>query len=240
MHVTDGHLASYEKCPRRYFYTYVLGLGGAKEPTAFSQTHDCIYRLIEWLDEARRSGEGSLEGAEAAFEKIWAERGPTDHGFATEYRGLASTIIAALIRANAGRRLLDADPIAIDLPNGRVFVEPDEMATLSDDAVILRRVRTGKKRSDEYDKLGYTLYHLAGQTKFGDAYSVEAVHLTDNLVERVTITAQKMDNRVTKSSEMLAALNAGWFPPEVDAISCPRCPHFFICPAACRGPLRLL
>ena len=44
--------------------------------------------------------------AEDAFEKIWAERGPTDHGFATEYRGLASTIIAALIKANAGRQLL--------------------------------------------------------------------------------------------------------------------------------------
>jgi DNA helicase II / ATP-dependent DNA helicase PcrA len=239
VHVTDGHLASYEKCPRRYFYTYVLGLGGAKEPTAFSQTHDCIYRLIEWLDEARRSGEAGLEAAEAAFDTIWAERGPTDHGFATEYRGLASTIIAALIKANAGRKLLDAEPIAIDLPNGRVVVTPNEMAALSDDVVILRRVRTGKKRSDEYDRLDYTLYHLAGQTKFGDAYSVEAVHLTDNLVERVTVTAQKMGNRVTKSGEMLAALNAGWFPPVVDAISCPRCPHFFICAAVCSGPLRL-
>lgn len=238
-HVTHHHLASYEKCPRRYFYTYVLGLGGAKEPTAFSQTHDCIYQLIEWLAAARRSGAASLEAAEAAFEEIWATLGPRDHGFATEYRGLASTIIAALIKANADRRLLDAEPIAIDLPNGRVIVEPDEMATMSGGAVILRRIRTGKKRSDEYDGLEYTLYHLAGQTRFGGAFSVEAVHLTDNLVEPVTITAKKMDNRATKSSEMLAALNAGWFPPEVDVISCPRCPHFFICAATCRGPLQL-
>lgn len=240
LHVTDSHLAAYEKCPRRYFYTHVLGLRGARKSTAFSQTHDCIYKLIEWLAEARRDGESTVEAAEAAFEEIWVERGPTDHGFATEYRGLASTIIAALIRANDGRELLNAEAIAIDLPNGRIVVEPDEMTTLANGVVVLRRVRTGKKRSDEYDRMHYSLYHLAGQAKFGDGYAVEALHLTDDVVEPVEITAQKLGNRASKSSEMLGALNAGWFPPEVDPISCPRCPHFFICAAAPKGPLSVL
>ena len=30
-HVTNGQLALYEKCPRRFFYTHVLGLGGAEK-----------------------------------------------------------------------------------------------------------------------------------------------------------------------------------------------------------------
>jgi len=238
-YVTAAHLTSYEKCPRRYFYTHVLGLGGGRTKTAFSQTHDCIYKLIDWLTAARRSGEPTIEGAEAAFEQIWEEHGPTKSSFINEYRGLASKIIAALIRASVDRRLHNAEPIAIDFPAGRIIVEPDEMTTLPDGAVILRRVRTGQKRSDEYDKLEYTLYHLAAQTKFGDGYAVEAVHLSDGLVERVVVSPQKVSNRTEKGSEMLALLNDGWFLPEVDQVSCPRCPHFFICAATPGGPLRL-
>src|SRR5262249_7521208 len=48
-HVTDRSPRSYENCPRRFFYTHVLGLGGGRKSTAFSRTHDCLYELIQWL-----------------------------------------------------------------------------------------------------------------------------------------------------------------------------------------------
>jgi hypothetical protein len=38
---------------------------------------------------------------------------------------------------------------------------------------------------------------------------------------------------------MRAAIGAGAFPPKTDAVTCPRCPHFFICPASPKGPLTL-
>ena len=157
-HITDGQLGSYERCPRRYFYTHVLGLGGARKATAFSRTHDCLYELIGWLADTRRESDPSVETAETAFEAIWQTRGPVDHGFAADYRRLASKLVAALIEAGAGRRFRDAELLAIDFPSGRVIVEPNEMAELPSGAVILRRVNTGQKRSDEYDRLDYTLY----------------------------------------------------------------------------------
>lgn len=237
--ITDSQLKVYEGCGRRAFYTYVLRLGSARKPTAFSRTHDCLYELIRWMTEARRDGVPSLEAAEAAFEAIWQTRGPIDHGFAADYRRLASTLVAALVGAGAGRRFRDAEPLAIDFPSGRVIVEPNEMADLPGGTVVLRRVRTGYKRSDEYDRLDYTLYHLAGQAQFGDHCIVEALHLSDNTVEVVDITPQKVRNRAAKSHELLTAFVAGWFPPEVDAVSCPRCPHFFICDATPKGPLDL-
>lgn len=238
-HVTDSQLAAYENCPRRYFYTYLLGLGAARQATAFSRTHDCIYEVIGWLAQARRDGDPSREAAEAAFDAIWQERGPVDHGFAADYRRLASRLIGALVRASAGRRFRDAEPLAIELSNGRVVVEPSEMTELPDGSVVLRRIRTGQKRSDEYDRLDYALYHMAGQAQFGKRYAVEALHLVDDLVEVVTITSQKMANRQTRSEELLAALNAGWFPTELDPVTCPRCPHFFICAATAKGTLTL-
>jgi hypothetical protein len=239
-HVTDSHLSLYEKCPRRFFYTHVLGLGGKKKSTAFSQTHDCIFDLIRWLSDARRAGEPSLAEAEKAFDEIWKIRGPVGHGFAEDYRRLALRLVAALIRAGAGRRFCDSESIAIDLPDGRVMVAPNELAELPNGAVVLRRIHTGYKRSDENGRLEYTLYHLAGQAKFGNSYSVEAVHLTDEVIELITISSTMMNNRRAKSNRMLADLAGGHFPTNMDAVTCPRCPHFFICAATPHGVLTLL
>ncbi|MFC7694445.1 hypothetical protein ACFQY5_37790 [Paeniroseomonas aquatica] len=66
---------------------------------------------------------------------------------------------------------------------------------------------------------------------------MQALHLTDETAEAVTITAAKVGHRRTKSDEMLGRIAAGWFPPEVDAVTCPRCPHFFICAATPQGNL---
>jgi hypothetical protein len=191
------------------------------------------------LAKARIDGEPGLPEAEAAFDDIWKARGPLDNGYAADYRRLASKLVEALVRAGAGRRFRDSEPLAIDFPNGRVVVEPDEMAELPQGAIVLRRVRTGHKRSDEYDRLDYTLYHLAGQARFGTRYTVEALHLSDDTLEVVTVKPQKLKNRTDKSSQLLTSLVAGWFPPNVDQVTCPRCPHFFYCAASPEGPITL-
>jgi len=237
--VTDSKLGLYEKCPRRFFYTHVLGLGAARKPTAFSRTHDCLYRLLRWIADTRRNAEPTVVETEAAFETFWKEHGPTDHAFADEYRRLASRLIAVLLNAGATLRFRNAELLAIDLPNGRVVVEPNELAELPDGTVVVRRVRTGYKRKDEYDRLEYTLYHLAAQSQFGGRAVVHALHLTDETLEPVVISAAKLASRRNKSDEMLAGIAAGEFPTEVDPVSCPRCPHFFVCAAVPPGPLTL-
>ena len=50
-----------------------------------------------------------------------------------------------------------------------MIVEPDELAELPDGTVALRRVRTGHKRGDEYDRLEYALYQFAADAQFGGA-----------------------------------------------------------------------
>jgi PD-(D/E)XK nuclease superfamily len=102
--VTDGRLISYKSCPRRFFYTHVMGLRSARKATAFSRTHECLYELIRWVAVARKNSEPRLEEAVAAFEKIWQSKGPllTEDAFAPDYHRLhyrggtsASTAIAA-------------------------------------------------------------------------------------------------------------------------------------------------
>ena len=237
--MTDHRLELYQKCPRRFFYTHVLGLRGGRKATAFSRTHDCLYEVIQWLARSRVGASPSVAEAEAAFDTIWKERGPTDHAFAPDYRRLASRLVGALVTSGAGRRFRKAEPLAIDLPNGRVVVEPNEMAELPDGTVVLRRIRTGHRTQSEYDGLEYTLYHLAGETHFGRRFMVEALHLTDETLEAVVITTKKLSNRREETDHMLSKVAAGAFPPEVDSVTCPRCPHFFICPASPKGELLL-
>lgn len=237
--VTDSRLGLYEKCPRRFCYTHVLGLSAGRKATAFSRTHDCLYEFIDWLADTRHIQEPTLEQAEEEFERIWRGRGPIAHGFVHDYRRLASRLVAALIRSGAGRRFRRAEPIAINLRTGQVIVEPSELAELPNGTVALRRLRTGHKRDKEYDRLEYTLYELAGQTAYTRDYVIEAVHLTDETQEQVTITAEKLSTRRRKAETMLADIAQGVFPVEIDAVTCPRCPHFFICPAIPVGPLTL-
>ena len=240
--VTDSGLAGYEKCPRRFFYTHVLGLRGARKPTAFSRTHRCVYELMRWLTHARRESKPTAAEIEAAFEEIWHAYGPVRHAFCNDYRRLASRLVAGLIRAGAGQRFLKTKPLAFDLPHGRVVVEPDELAELPDGRVAVRRVRTGYKRVQEYDRLEYALYWLAAEEHFGPAATVQALHLTDETAETaetVTITATKLNNRRARSDDLLGLILDGRFPPQPEPVACPRCPHFFICPSMPPGTLTL-
>ena len=240
-HPTDDDIRMYQKCPRRYFYTRVLRLGKAYKPTAFSLTHDRLYDFIEWYAEARQAGEPTLETARAEFERIWAERGPTEHAYAAEYHRLASQLVTSFVRLGAGRQFHSAEPLAVDLPTGRVLVHPDEIARLPDGAIVLRRIHTGRKRSTEYDRIEYTLYILAGRAQYGAGCRFESIHLTDGEeVHEVSLTDARFNTRRILASSLLAELLHGQFPADPDAMRCPRCPHFFICDAASAGPLRPL
>ena len=236
---TDTAFGAYSRCPRRFFYTHVLGLEAARKRTAFTKTHDCLYDLMDWLREARSDRVPTVEEAEVAFEEIWRAQGPVEHAFAADYRRLASRLIGVLIGAGVGLSFREAQPLPVDLPSGRVVVEPNEIVDLPGGVVGVRRVRTGHRRSDEYSRLEYALYRLAADAHFGRSAEVLALHLADGKAEPVPMTPRKLATRRSKSEEMLRGISEGWFPPTPDAVVCARCPHFFICPALPRGPLAL-
>ena len=236
-HPTDDDVRSYKGCAQRFFYTHVLKLGTALKPTAFSRTHDCLHDLIRWMAQVRPTVELTREAALEEFERIWDARGPREHAYAEDYLRLARRLVEALVRLGAGRRFREAKPLALDLPNGRVLVKPSEIAELPGGPVVVRRLHTGRKRSDEYDHLEYTLYMLAGQAHFGPACQFEAVHLTDEALDPIEITAKKLATRRAIANDILAGLRAGRFAPNPDAVRCPRCPHFFICDATPYGAL---
>ena len=176
---THRHVSSYEKCPRRFFYTHVLGIGAARRTTPFERTHACIYEFIDWLAEQRVNTSPTLAAAQAAFDEIWVARGPTESGYAADYRKLAGSLVEGLIKAGAGRRFREALPLAINYRKGTIMLKPDEVAERDDGVIVVRKVRTGKRGKGEFGKLEYALYQRAAEQHFGPTAVVEAVHPSD-------------------------------------------------------------
>ena len=237
--ITHSRLRLYEQCPRRFFYSHVLGLATARTSTAYSRTHDCIYAFIRWLADAAENNGVTEQSAVQQFEKIWIGTGPVDHPYADEYRQIADRFVRSMLIHSAGDRLRKSGCLPIDFVRAQVIVEPSGMSELSDGTAVLRLIRTGSKRSNEYDRLEYRLYHLAGQQHFGTRFRVEALHLADDLVEPVVVTSQKIENGRKQGEAMLTEIASGHFPAETNPTVCPRCPHFFICAATPTGVLEL-
>ena len=234
--VTDRTLRAYERCPIRFFYIHVMGLRGGQKLTAFTQTHTCLQKILNWIAEARCKAVPTLKEAETVLDEVWLAHGPCGHLFESDYRQLAKRLINNLVQSGKDRNFSTPEQLTI---GGKIVVEPNEFGHLASGTPVLRRVRTGKKRSNEYDNLEYALYHLAAREHFGADYIVEALHLTDNIEEAVNITETKIKNRKEKSEILLSNILDGKFPPLMEDHNCPRCPHFFICAAIPEGPLTL-
>lgn len=236
--IDADELSRFDRCPRRFLYTYLLGLAGRQRQTPFVRTHDCVYKTIRAAKEQDKAGE--IDWLMQQLASAWEERGPLDHAYEEDYREIAKQTITNFQAACAGLDIQKVDAFAVDLLHGTVEVNPDQVAKRADGTMLLRRIRTGKISSDEENEWIYTLYHTAAAERYGTGrYEVEAVHLTGNTRTRIAPSAKKMKNRMEKAGEATASIRAGDFPPQPDQFSCPRCPHFFYCASIPEGTVQL-
>src|SRR5262249_12561511 len=153
----------------------------------------------------------------AKLDAIWAAQGPTDPAYAQDYRDLAHGLVDGLVETGAGRRFREAQPLAIDCTNGTILVERAESPERSDGVVVIRRIRSGHRGEDEFEKLEYFLYQRAAIKHFGMRAAVEAIHLTDNeAVDVPALSRTQTTNRVQKTENLLAGIGGGAFDPSPD------------------------
>jgi hypothetical protein len=230
-------LSRYDRCPRRFLYTYVLGLAGRQRETPFVKTHDCVYETIRAAREEGRLDKDWLLGQ---LETAWQQRGPLDHAYVDDYRKIAQQTIENFHAACQGLDFQKVETLVIDLAHGKVEVNPDQIARRPDGTMLLRRIRTGRVSDDEEGEWIYTFYDAAASARYGAGrYEIEAVHLTGNTRTRINPSHKRKQNRMEKAAEATQNILAGAFPPQPDAFSCPRCPHFFYCPSLPAGSVQL-
>src|SRR5207248_8456315 len=88
-------LELYMRCPRQFFYEFVLGLSGTREDSAYVQFHVCVYGVLRWMQEERLADrEVDVPAALAKLAELWTQRGPIDHPYADVYRARAENMVA--------------------------------------------------------------------------------------------------------------------------------------------------
>jgi superfamily I DNA/RNA helicase len=230
---TAPQMALYESCPRRFFYTHVLQVGGRRSMTDFMRMHEAV-RVVSETVIAATVSDGDLE---VLVSQAFEAQGLAEHDQAAAFHTLAVTMTRFFARTRDG--LTPEPPAALRLAFGDhdIIVRPDDVLLEPNGRRVLRRVRTGHRRSDEEDDVGAAAFVLAARQAFPDAL-VQLVHLADQEVFPIGLSAKKLENRRKKLDNFLTAIRAGRFPTDPSPRTCPGCPAFFICACAPDGTLR--
>jgi superfamily I DNA/RNA helicase len=240
--VVDGRLrfgapqiALYESCPRRFFYTHILQIGGRRTATAFMHLHEAVRSVVGTVvaSNLALSEQDLEEHTDAAL----AGQGLVEHGYLAEFRDLALTMLRFFLANRAGA-VMEA-PVALCLKFGdeEIIVLPDEVLVRPDGSRTVRRIRTGHLRSAESKDVGAAALMLAVKQAFPGAVA-ELVHLSDAEARPLTLSDRELKGRQDKLAKFLGDIRAGRFPAEVSSRTCPNCPAFFVCGPTPEGPLQ--
>ena len=225
----------YLKCPRQFFYEFVLGLSGKREDSAYVQFHLCVYRVLHWMADERMRGQ--LPDAIAALTQLtetWEEHGPRNHPYESLYHRAAMTMVLRAVNRPTRSHGPAARPTwEVPLPRGHVQFTPDHVETLDDGTEIVERLRTGRPSKSEQDKDIYALYQVAARDASPRVKRrVQIRYLSTDQVEPVNLSQKKVSTRLGRYNSAIAGIQREAFPPQPSDRVCPRCPHYFICPLA--------
>jgi hypothetical protein len=99
-------------------------------------------------------------------------------------------------------------------------------------SVTVQRWRTGKPpkkpKSDEI----YALYARGVELSYPSAEAtIETLYLSTNEVQTISMAAKQIASGLEKYDSALSGILRQEFQPVPSDWHCPRCPHYFICPA---------
>ena len=117
------------------------------------------------------------------------------------------------------------------METGRVKITPDFMEEDTKNVPTIFRFRTGRPTSSEAEKDIYAIYKTAVERASLGNGKVKIYYLSTGDIEEVNMTKRKVATRQGYYEAAMKGILAGQFPPSVDDWTCPRCPHYFICPA---------
>jgi superfamily I DNA/RNA helicase len=233
---TGHQLDLYRSCPRRFFYTYVLQIGGRRTTTPFMQMHEAVRDVVKGVI-ATGEVSPSSEDLHKWLDEAFIAHGLVGSGYAEEFKTYATALISFFNSTRGGMKPEKAEAISVSFGGEEIIVLPDDVLLRSNGERTLRRVQTGKARGKIDDDLGLAAFVLAARKAFPGA-SVEIVHLADNSLEKFQLTKAKLTNREVKIRDFLAEIRAGRFPAKRSSFTCPRCPAYFICGPTPAGKLK--
>ncbi len=229
-------LEIYMDCPKKYFYEQVLFLGRGREDLGYVQFHRCVYKVLHWMRDERSKGNPFDEKAAASrLAEVWTDAGPREHPYEAIYRESAEVMVSlAVLQATQAGKPLPIPEWEVPLRYGRVRIAPDfldEAPGSSGGPLEVLRFRTGRPTKTDLDKPIYALYQAAAEKALGGRGRVKVFYLSTGEAKDVSLRSSTRDSRVGKFDEAMSGILAARFSPKPNDRNCPRCPHYFICPA---------
>ncbi len=229
----DTQLAIYEKCPRRFFYTYVLQTGGRRVESAFMKMHDAVQDVVDWIIATEPTSAAAFETS-GRLRAAMTARGIDENGHIDDYMTIAEVLISNLVDSRQGLSLKDNDGLAISTGALEVVVRVDELLQTDDGGVVARRIRTGHGTKASQSDLAASSFFMAVREAYPNA-SVELLNLADG--EPIRLELDKLASRRQKIGDIVGGVASGRFPAKPNNRTCHRCPAFFICGPIPAGPL---
>ncbi|MFV9064064.1 UvrD-helicase domain-containing protein [Serratia fonticola] len=232
--LSGAQISLYESCPRRFFYTHILQIGGRRTPTPFLKMHDAVRNVFH---ELVNTAPVKITEIEDRVTQAFTVEGLTEHGYAPEFKSLAIDMVSYFASIRESHNSEATSAFTMKLGETFITIQPDDVLVHPDGRKTFRRVKTGHKRDKEESDLGAAAFVLATRQAFPDAI-VELVHLSDQTVTPIDLTAKQLDNRYKKILTALDSIVKGVFPAESSSRVCPSCPAFFVCGLTPAGVLQ--
>ncbi len=229
--MSPSQLATFDKCPRRFFFAHVLQVGGRRWESAPMRMHNAVQAVVDELT-ARPDGTPDETEMRAIVDAAWVAHGPTEHGYASEYRQISDELLKFFIQIRQGERRRPPQSLSLRFEDAEVVVTAHEQIETSH-STVFRRIRTGRKTSTALDALDAAAFQIAVDGR-GEA---EFVFLTGGDRDRLTMSEGKIATRKKKIANAAISIIEGRFPPN-RSDRCARCPYFFICNPPPSGSLR--
>lgn len=228
--ITTAQLDLYDRCPRRFLYTHVLGVGGRRTPTTMTTMHDLVRAIVTEIASTDPSVM-SLGDMEALLEQRWSE-GPLRGNEYRLHREVATLLLQRFVAMRAGTTRSIPPSLQTNIGTTTVWANADDVVMAPGGRHIVRMIRTGHRSSKTGQGLADAAFQMAAATSLPGC-TVEIIHLgDDDHTTRVEFDHKALGKRTEKLAEVLAAIEGGSFTPERSDRTCPFCPAFFTC-----GPL---
>ena len=230
----EEDLDLYRRCPRQFFYERVLRLSRRREDSGYVEFHRCVYRVLNWMAEGRASGSPADEAAALAYlAEVWKEQGPHEHPYEELYRSSAVGLVArAAVRPITSQGPAARPEWEVWVPLGVIRFVPDHVEVLSDGSEVFERLRTGRPTKSERDKDIYALYvKAAADAEPHVRRTVQVRYLSADQVEPIDLRPGTVNTRLNHYNDAIGGILRRDFSPQPNDRNCPRCPHYFICPA---------
>jgi superfamily I DNA/RNA helicase len=225
-----------EKCRRRFFYTYVLGIGGRRTETDYMRMHEAARSVVRAIV---RDGLNVADDARlaAAVGLACDDHGLEGSGTFAELRAAAVALVATFVRTRRPHTPRTPGTLVLRFDGDEVRYGADDVLTDAQGNLVHRRVRTGVYRKSDTEDLSVAAALLAiADNAPGSA--AEVVHLTDGRVSPLAMTPLVLGRRREALQVAIGQVRAGDFPTDPTQRVCPRCPAFFVCGPVPAGTLR--